>query len=95
MSTASTHTPTGPSTITSADASAFAPPKAANKAIDVGDAISGGMGSSSEPQGTLKALTTRLKETYRKANPERPVGCDAAPRRVLTHPSFPVSNGCA
>ena len=43
----------------------------------------------------IKGLSVRLKETYRKANPDRPVGNDAAPRRVLTHPSFPVSNGCA
>ena len=43
-------------------------------------------------QGVVKALSVRLKETYRKANPSRP-GCDAAPRRVLTHPSFPVANG--
>ena len=43
----------------------------------------------------VKALTMKLRDTYRKADPSRPEAVDAAPRRVLTHPSFPVSNGCA
>jgi hypothetical protein len=43
----------------------------------------------------VKALSVRLNETYRKANPARPIGCDAAPRRVLTHPSLPAGNRCA
>lgn len=47
-----------------------------------------------EQQQLLKALTMRLKDTYRKVNPDRPLGCDLAPRRVLTHPSAPVANGC-
>ncbi len=43
----------------------------------------------------VKAMTLKLKETYRKTDPSRPEAVDAAPRRVLTQPSFPVSNGCA
>lgn len=43
---------------------------------------------------TLKALSVHLKDTYRIINPKRPADCDAAPRRVLTHPSIPVANGC-
>ena len=46
-------------------------------------------------QAVLKAISLQLKDTYRKTNPSRPVGCDVAPRRVLTHPSIPVANGCA
>ena len=71
---------------------AFSKPDAAAAAA----ASSLGAGSVSETSAAqllLKSLSVRLKETYRKTNPERPVGCDAAPRRVLTQPAFPVANG--
>ena len=41
----------------------------------------------------VKALSVNIKDTYRKTDPSRPEAVDAAPRRVLTQPSFPVSNG--
>ena len=41
----------------------------------------------------LKAMSVRLKETYRKADPTRPATVDEAPRRALTHPSVPMANG--
>lgn len=54
-------------------------------------------GSSSPPGGTgsklLKALSVKLKDTYRKTDPSRPSEVRIAPRRVLTQPSAPASNG--
>jgi hypothetical protein len=48
---------------------------------------------STQQKPLLKLLSVQLKDTYRKVNPERPVGCDTAPRRFLTHPSQAVANG--
>ena len=41
----------------------------------------------------LKALTTRLVETYHTVNPSRQE--QQVLRRVLTQPSKPAANGCA
>lgn len=90
-----TKAPTGPRAVL--DPHAFSRPEVkeltkgtASQAsvVDVSDA------NPAVKQLTLKALSVHLKDTYRIINPERPAGCDAAPRRVLTHPSIPVANGC-
>lgn len=72
---------------------AFSKPDAAAAAAAASSLGAGSVSETSAAQLLLKSLSVRLKETYRKTNPERPVGCDAAPRRVLTHPAFPVANG--
>ena len=82
--------PDGPRAALGSNEGAAFQPHAAS-AVDVAD---GGAPSSSSKQICVKALSVGLKDTYRKVNPERPVGSDAVPRRVLTHPSFPVANGC-
>ena len=86
---ASSRAPRGPTATFGAEESAFKP-HSKSAAVDVSEAASSGT-----KQTLLKALSAHLKATYRKVDPSQPVGNDAAPRRVLTHPSFPVSNGCA
>ena len=75
------------------DAAAASSSKSAT-AVDISDAKQT-KEAAAVKQAVLKAISLQLKDTYRKANPSRPVGCDVAPRRVLTHPSIPVANGCA
>lgn len=79
----------------------FVPPMQQRRAGDAGapsaaDSASDGakMSPPTSSQLVLKALSIGLKATYRKANPDQPIGSDAAPRRVLTHPSLPSTNGC-
>ena len=76
---------------------AFSPPASAGASTSDGAASAGSTvppPAAAKPN-VVKALSVRLKETYRKADPSRPEEIDAAPRRVLTQPSFPVGNGCA
>ena len=59
----------------------------------VGDNKSGGYSNQRTALNIVKALSVGLKDTYRKIDPSRPEAADKAPRRVLTHPAFPVGNG--